>query len=82
MNLGTAVARASLGPALILQWEQPRQVPNTVMVAVWLIAVAAILAVGVAAAIRWPTAAASRHSELGTPLAWRGPGSAALARGC
>ena len=52
------VTRASLASAPILRPTPPGQVLNTVVVAGWLIGVAAILAVGVAAAIRWPTAAA------------------------
>ena len=72
MNGGTTVARASLGSAVILRPEQPRQVPDTVLVALWLIAVAAILAVGVAAAIRWPTAAAALAFRAGyaAGVAW------------
>ena len=72
MNWGTTVARASLGSAVTLQPDQPRQVPNTLLVAVWLIAVAAILAVGVAAAIRWPAAAAALAFRAGyaAGVAW------------
>ena len=72
MNWGTTVARARLGSAAILQPEQPRQVPSTVVVALWPIAVAAILAVGVAAAIRWPTAAAGLAFRAGyvAGVAW------------
>ncbi len=72
MNWGTTVARASLGSALTLQSAPPRQVPNTVVVTVWFIAVAAILAVGVAAAIRWPTGAAALAFRAGyaAGVAW------------
>ena len=52
-----SLTRASLASALIVRPAPPRQVLNTMPVAGWLIAVAAILAVGVAAAIRWPAAA-------------------------
>jgi hypothetical protein len=51
------LTRASLASVLILL-PPLRQVLNTMVVAGWLIAVAAILAVGVVAAIRWPSAAA------------------------
>ena len=72
MNWGTAVARARLGSAPILPPAPPRQVPNTLLVAVWLIAVAVILAVGVAAAIRWPAAAAGLAFRAGyaAGVAW------------
>ena len=72
MNRGTAIARASLGSAAIVQPDQPRHVPDTIVVAVWLIAVTAILAVGVAAAIRWPSAAAALAFRAGyaAGLAW------------
>jgi hypothetical protein len=64
--------RASLAYVPILQPAPPRQVPNTVVVALWLIAVAAILAVGVAAAIRWPAAAAALAFRAGyaAGVAW------------
>ncbi len=65
------VTRASLASALILR-PAPRQVSNTMAVAGWLIAVAAILAVAVVAAIRWPTAAASLAFRAGyaAGVAW------------
>src|SRR5258708_34422934 len=65
------LTRASLASALSIQ-PPPRQVPNTLVVAGWLIAVAAILAVGVVAAIRWPTAAASLAFRAGyvAGVAW------------
>jgi hypothetical protein len=37
----------------------PRPVPDTMVTAGWLIALAAIIAVGVAAAVRWPGTAAA-----------------------
>ncbi len=55
--LNPAPTRAALASAPILR-PAPRG-PNTIVVARWLIAVAAIIAVGVAAAIRWPTAPAA-----------------------
>ena len=50
----------------------PRQVPATLVVAGWLIAVAAIIAVGVAAAIRWPAAVAALAFRAGyaAGVAW------------
>jgi hypothetical protein len=66
------LTRASLASVLILRPAPPRQVSNTMAVAGWLIAVAAILAVAVVAAIRWPTAAASLAFRAGyaAGVAW------------
>jgi hypothetical protein len=49
-----------------------RPVLNTIVVAGWLIAVAAIIAVGVAAAIRWPSAPAALAFRAGyaAGVAW------------
>ena len=66
------LTRASLASALIFRSAPPRQVLNTMLVAGWLIAVAAIVAVGIVAAIRWPTAAASLAFRAGyaAGVAW------------
>lgn len=64
--------RIRAGPQTTDLVGKSRQVPNTVVVAVWLIAVAAILAVGVVAAIRWPTVAAGLAFRAGyaAGVAW------------
>jgi uncharacterized membrane protein len=74
-RLGVALGeltRARLASAPIIQPAPPRQVLSTLLVAVWLIAVAAIIAVGVAAAIRWPAAAAALAFRAGyaAGVAW------------
>ena len=69
---GGSLTRASMASAPILRPAAQRQVLNTMVVAGWLIAVAAILALAVVAAIRWPNAAASLAFRAGyaAGVAW------------
>ena len=66
------LTRASLARAPILRPTPLRQVLNTIVITDWLIAVAAIIAVGVAAAIRWPAATAALAFRAGyaAGVAW------------
>jgi hypothetical protein len=63
--------RASL-PAVMTVQPAPRPVPDSMVTAWWLIAVAAIIAVGAAAAVRRPSAAAALAYRAGhaAGVAW------------
>jgi hypothetical protein len=66
------LTRVSLTSVRLHQSAPPRQVPSTMLMAGWLIVVAAIIAIGVAAAIRWPGAPAALAFRAGyaAGLAW------------
>jgi hypothetical protein len=68
----TELTRASLASVPIPRPAKPRQVRYTIQVAGWLIAVAAVIAVGAGAAVRWPTTAASLAFRAGyaAGVAW------------
>lgn len=68
----TAGTGSSSSAAMPVKPVLPRPVPDSMAVAGWLIAVAAIIAIGAAAAVRWPTATAALAFRAGhaAGVAW------------